>query len=61
MRAQGQLYQSLAEEFSSEDVEIMNIGDSREQEESLTVPRKDVTSLPFSSREDTFNIIAITS
>ena len=29
MRAQGQLYQSLAEEFSSEDVEIMNIGDSQ--------------------------------
>ena len=28
-RAQGQLYQSLAEEFSSEDVEIMNIGDSQ--------------------------------
>ena len=29
MRAQGQLYQSLTEEFSSEDVEIMNIGDSQ--------------------------------
>ena len=29
MRAQGQLYQSLAEEFSSEDIEIMNIGDSQ--------------------------------
>ena len=29
MRAQGQLYQSLAEEFFSEDVEIMNIGDSQ--------------------------------
>lgn len=29
MRAQGQLYQSLAEESSSEDVEIMNIGDSQ--------------------------------
>lgn len=29
MRAQGQLYQSLAKEFSSEDVEIMNIGDSQ--------------------------------
>ena len=29
MRAQGQLYQSLAEEFSSEDVEFMNIGDSQ--------------------------------
>ena len=29
MRAQGQLYQSLAEEFSSEDVEIMNIGDGQ--------------------------------
>ena len=29
MRAQGQLYQSLAEEFSSEYVEIMNIGDSQ--------------------------------
>ena len=29
MRAQRQLYQSLAEEFSSEDVEIMNIGDSQ--------------------------------
>ena len=29
MRAQGQLYQNLAEEFSSEDVEIMNIGDSQ--------------------------------
>ena len=29
MRAQGELYQSLAEEFSSEDVEIMNIGDSQ--------------------------------
>ena len=29
MRAQGQLYQSLAEEFSSEDVEIMNMGDSQ--------------------------------
>ena len=28
MRAQGQLYQNLTEEFSSEDVEIMNIGDS---------------------------------
>ena len=29
MRAQGQLYQSLTDEFSSEDVEIMNIGDSQ--------------------------------
>ena len=29
MRAQGQLYQNLTEEFSSEDVEIMNIGDSQ--------------------------------
>ena len=29
MRAQGQLYQILTEEFSSEDVEIMNIGDSQ--------------------------------
>ena len=29
MRAQGQLYQSLTEEYSSEDVEIMNIGDSQ--------------------------------
>ena len=29
MRAQGQLYQSFTEEFSSEDVEIMNIGDSQ--------------------------------
>ena len=29
MRAQGQLYQNLTEEFSSEDVEIINIGDSQ--------------------------------
>ena len=29
MRSQGQLYQNLTEEFSSEDVEIMNIGDSQ--------------------------------
>lgn len=29
MRAQGQLYQNLTDEFSSEDVEIMNIGDSQ--------------------------------
>ena len=29
MRAQEQLYQNLTEEFSSEDVEIMNIGDSQ--------------------------------
>ena len=29
MRAQGQLYQNLTEEFSSEDIEIMNIGDSQ--------------------------------
>ena len=29
MRAQGHLYQNLTEEFSSEDVEIMNIGDSQ--------------------------------
>ena len=29
MRAQGQLYQNLTEEFSSEDVEILNIGDSQ--------------------------------
>ena len=29
MRAQGQLYQNLTEEFSSKDVEIMNIGDSQ--------------------------------
>ena len=29
MRAQGQLYQNLTEAFSSEDVEIMNIGDSQ--------------------------------
>lgn len=29
MRAQGQLYQSLTDAFSSEDVEIMNIGDSQ--------------------------------
>ena len=29
MRAQGQLYQNLTEKFSSEDVEIMNIGDSQ--------------------------------
>ena len=29
MRAQGQLYQSLTEAFASEDVEIMNIGDSQ--------------------------------
>ena len=29
MRAQGQLYQNLTEEFSSEDVEIVNIGDSQ--------------------------------
>ena len=29
MRAQRQLYQNLTEEFSSEDVEIMNIGDSQ--------------------------------
>ena len=59
MRAQGQLYQNLTEEFSSEDVEIMNIGDSREQDESLTVPRKDAISLPFLSRRDTFNIFPL--
>ena len=29
MRAQGQLYQNLTDAFSSEDVEIMNIGDSQ--------------------------------
>ena len=61
MRAQGQLYQSLAEEFSSEDVEIMNIGDSQRARRIIDGTQEGRNILPFSSREDTFNIIAITS
>ena len=47
MRAQGQLYQNLTEEFSSEDVEIMNIGDSQRARRIIDGTRK--TQYPYHS------------